>query len=358
MRNQAHVEKIKMLTPIAGADKIEKATVLGWAVVVKKGEFKEGDLICYIEIDSIVPDTEQFQFLKDRKFRVRTIKLRGQVSQGLIIPVPKGKWKEGQDCSAVLGIKKYDPEAEAEAKALERSQHIEKSKIKRYLKRFSWYRKLFLSKKQKQSFPYWIPKTDEDRIQSMPQILEQFAGKRFYVTEKIDYQSVTFFTKTVPYLWIFKKRIFGVCSRNIQVFDKNTLYWEIAEKYNLEKIMLSYSFDFTIQGEQGNTNIQGNKYGITEPTLWVFNIFCTQRDVWGYRTMKLFCLLHGIPIVPLLEDEFTLPSTVTELVEYAKGKSVLADVPREGVVIRCVENGLKKCSFKVINPDFLLKYDI
>ena len=92
--NLASVQKIIKLTPILGADLIETATVLGWEIVVKKGEFKENDLCCYVQIDTVMPDLPEYEFLRERKFRVRTIKLRKQISQGLIIPLPKGNWKE------------------------------------------------------------------------------------------------------------------------------------------------------------------------------------------------------------------------------------------------------------------------
>src|SRR6185312_7137005 len=108
MNNLASVQKILSIKPIEGAEFIVTATVLGWEVVVKKGEFNVGDLCCYIQIDTVVPETEQFDFLRERKYRVRTIKLRKQISQGLIVPLPKGKFKEGDDITDLVGVKKYE----------------------------------------------------------------------------------------------------------------------------------------------------------------------------------------------------------------------------------------------------------
>lgn len=105
MQNLASVEKVLKIEPIEGADFIQKATVLGWELVIKKGEFKEGDFAGYIQIDTVVPESEQFEFLRERKFRVRTIKLRKQISQGLLVPLPAGNWKEGDDITEVLGLK-------------------------------------------------------------------------------------------------------------------------------------------------------------------------------------------------------------------------------------------------------------
>ena len=118
MRKLASIQKITALRPIENADKIEVATVLGWQVVVQKGQFKEGDFCVYIEIDSILPDKPDFEFMRERKFRVKTIKLRGQVSQGICFPISillKATDKdlilrEGDDMTELLGVRKYDPQ--------------------------------------------------------------------------------------------------------------------------------------------------------------------------------------------------------------------------------------------------------
>lgn len=373
-RKLAHIEIIEALNPIEGADKIEVAQVLGWQCVVKKGEFKVGERIIYIEVDSVMPDKPEYEFLRDRKFRIRTIKLRGQISQGLVLPlsslpdksVKHGDLVCGYDVTEVLGITKYlSPSEREELSQQERRLSNEKNKLKKFMMRYSWFRKLFLNKKGKSGFPYWVAKTDEERIQNIPKVLEQFKDKEVYVTEKIDYQSVTFTGKMVPNTtpiigrFLPKTYKFVVCSRNLTTNDKGSLYWKIAEKYNIEQI-LKENPSLTIQGEQGDTKVQGNKYGIKEPTMWVFNIIDHEKNYhYNLQEMMMFCnkynLLHVFPLrmsVKLSE----LGSTVQELVEFSRGKSVLADIPREGVVVRCIENGKKVLSFKVINPDFLLKY--
>ena len=161
---------------------------------------------------------------------------------------------------------------------------------------------------------------------------------------------------------IFTKYQFVVCSRNLTTNDKNSLYWKIAKKYNLEQI-LKENPTLTIQGEQGDTKVQGNKYGITEPTMWVFNIIDHERNYqYDYNEMQSFCAKYGLKIVPRLHSEFAiklenLGTTVQELVEFSKGKSIVnPNVEREGIVVRCIENGKKLLSFKVINPDFEEKY--
>ena len=379
MRKLAHIEKITNLGSIVGADRIEVATVLGWQCVVKKGEFKIGDIVIYIEIDSVMPDKPEYEFLRERKFRIRTIKLKGQISQGLILPLNKenvpnlvkpgyeAKIYEGMDVTELLGITKYlSPSEQSEQQQEENKIRLEKSKLKRFLMRYSWFRRLFLIRTQKEGFPYWVSKTDEERIQNIPHVLEQFKDREVYVTEKIDYQSVTFTGKmipnTIPIIGKFlpKKFKFVVCSRNHINNDKNSLYWVIAQKYNIEQI-LKENPTLTIQGEQGNTKVQGNKCGITEPTMWVFNIIDHEKNYhYDWFEIQAFCdkyklrCVSGVISIPTKLSN--LGSTVQELVEFSKGKSVInPNVDREGIVIRCIENGNKLLSFKVINPDFLLK---
>ena len=112
MRKLVSIQEIKDIKPIENADKIEVVKVLGWNVVVKKDEFKIGDKIVYAEIDSLFPEKEEFEFLRDRHFRIRTIRLRGQVSQGICFPMdilPEGNYEIGDDVTKILGVTKYEP---------------------------------------------------------------------------------------------------------------------------------------------------------------------------------------------------------------------------------------------------------
>ena len=373
-RKLAHIERIEWIRPIENADAIELAGILGWQVVVaKKDNFKAGDLVLYIEIDSIAPDKPEFEFLRDRKFRVRTIKLRGEISQGLILPMsylPNKSIKHGEaigtDVTEVLGITKYLTPSEREEVADEnRKIALEKNRLKKYMMRYSWFRKLFLSKKQKSGFPYWVSKTDEERVQNLgDKFIQENADKTVYVTEKIDYQSGTWTSKEISRysgllgkLIPVKKVLFVVASRNLQTNDKGSLYWQIAEKYNLESICKKYP-GIIIQGEQGNSKVQGNKYGLTEPKMWVFNIITPLGKHFNYAEMQAFCQNNNLDIVPLIGfyKMSEIGSNVNDFVQFAKGKSVLANIHREGVVIRCIECGNKLLSFKAINNDFLLKY--
>lgn len=372
-RKLAHIELITNLQPIEGADKIELATVLGWQCVVKKGEFKINDKIIFIEVDSVLPDKPEYEFLRSKNFRIRTIKLKGQISQGLIIGIPKD-WNTkrsdrcilGSDVTEELNITKYltPTERNEESEQLKKISN-EKNKLKKFMMRYNWFRRLFLSRKQTVGFPYWVSKTDEERIQNMPKVLEQYKDELVYVTEKVDYQSATFTGKilnnTTPIIGRFlpNKFKFVVASRNMVNNDKSSLYWQIANKYNLEKI-LTENPTLTIQGEQGNTNVQGNKYNITEPKLWVFNIYNHEMNYhYSFYEMNKFCEKYNLTTVPLLAYVTLkdIATNVEEIVEFSKDKSVInPSINREGIVVRCIKGGKKLLSFKVINPDFLIKY--
>lgn len=369
-RKLAHIEKIEWIKKIEGADKIELCGVLGWqCVIAKKDNFQVGDTVIYCEVDSVMPEKPEFEFLRDRKFRIRTIKLKGQVSQGLVLPISilNKKVNIGDDVTDLLGITKYlSPSELDEIQQQERNIKLEKNRLKKYLMRYSFFRKLFLSKKQKYSFPYWVSKTDEERIQNLgDKFIQENADKIVYVTEKVDYQSGTWTSKQIPKFQGFlgklipiKKVLFVVASRNLQTNDKDSLYWQIAEKYNLESICKKYP-GIIIQGEQGNSKVQGNKYGLASSKMWVFNVIMPNGKFLDYPEMENFCEEYKLDIVPYLGyyKMSDIGSTVKEFVEFARGKSKMADIHREGVVIRCIENGKKVISFKSINPDFLLKYE-
>jgi uncharacterized protein/RNA ligase-like protein len=377
LRKLAHVEKIIDVRPISGADSIEVVSVLGWeCVVAKKDNFKIGDLVVYVEIDSICPEKPEFEFLRDRKFRVKTIKLRKQISQGLVLPLgilypitreittlyKNDNWKEGTDVTETLGITHFDKES-----SLHKStEYKPQNKFLKFILQYSLARKIILPfiRKPKGAWPGdWLAKTDELRIQNAPGLLRQHEDVPFFVTEKIDYQSVTFFLRKMK-SGMFNKLVFGVCSRNQWIkTEDNSLYWEIARKYNIEKALRNHykitGEELTLQGEQGNQSVQKNKYGIKEPAMWVFNIINNRTGKhFGLEEMLYFCEIHDLQFVPVLDKNFKLPETVNEMVEYSKGNSILnKNVKREGVVIRHIDHEGKKISFKAINPEFLLKYE-
>lgn len=356
MRKLATVRQIAAIRPIEGADRIVVAQVDGWECVVQKDEFHEGDRIVYVEVDSVMPERPEFEFLRDRKFRVRTIKLRGQVSQGLVLPMtvlPDGQYPIGTDVTDILGVKKYDPEAQQEATLLQRQPKPPKNGFVRFMMRFKWYRKFFMKSKRKGGFPDWISKTDETRIQNLTTLfeIERDKGTKFSVTEKMDGQSATYYLRRISK----RKFEFGVCSRNIYLgTPDNSSYWTVAKKYDIEGVLKKLIGDHNtvvLQGEICGNAIQGNKYHISNYELFVFNLIYPDHKCTTAEIAEL-CAPLGLKTVPILEEGKTLPATIAELVEYSKGNSVVRkEQKREGVVMR---NTQKNISFKVINPDFLL----
>jgi len=371
-RKLAHIEQIEWIKDIPGADKIELCGILGWqCVIAKKDNFKIGDFVVYIEVDSIVPEDPMFEFLRDRKFRVKTIKLRGVLSQGLVTPISvlpsKIKISLGLDVSDILKITKYlSPSEKEEFETEQKNISLEKNRLKKFMMRYSWFRRIFLSRKCKSGFPYWVQKTNEERIQNLGEkFLIENADKYVYVTEKVDYQSGTWASKKVPKfsgilgkLLPLKKVLFVVASRNLQTNNKDSLYWKIAEKYNLKSICKKYP-GIIIQGEQGNSKIQKNKYGLVHPKMWIFNVIMPGIGWLNYEEMNSFREKNNLDIVPFI-GYYRLGDICPNMesaIEFAKGESKLAKINREGVVIRCIEDGKKVLSFKIINNDFLLEHN-
>jgi hypothetical protein len=367
-RKLASIQRIVSLEPIKDADKILKATVLGWELVVaKKDNFNVGDLCVYCEVDSILPAKPEFEFLRERKFRIKTIKLKGQVSQGIcfplsILPYNPMKYSEGRDVTDILGVIKYDPQAEFERKETLRLASIDKNRMTKFLKRYSWFRRLFF-KPARIPFPAFIRKTDEDRIQLFPNFYEKWGHLRFDITEKIDGQSVTYFMIRNPNrsLWN-KKWVFGVCSRNFQLLKPdNSSYWTIAKQCCIEAKMRHWSEEhgkgLIIQGEAVGKGIQGNKYNIDGYSLFVFNIaayYKGQTVEFSQPSQVAICQELSLCPVVWLFTNFSLKPTIPEMVNMAVGASRLNyRTPREGVVVRNYDENI---SFKVINPEFLLQY--
>ena len=360
MRKLATIETVHDIRPIEGADKIEVALIKGWETVVKKGEFSVGSAVVYIEIDSIVPERPEFEFLRERKFRVRTIKLRGQVSQGLVMPLSvlpvavRARVMIGDDVTKELGITKYDPEAEAESKrASAISNH--RNPVVKFMMRFAWFRKLYLRRGAKTGkFPSWISKTDEPRAQNC------FCGhaiKRarkqkheFIVTEKLDGCSLTLFLERKR----FGRFEFGVCSRNFRLtVPDDSCWWKVARQINAENVLkelLGCGNRIALQGEIIGEKVQGNRYGVKGLDFYAFNLIIDGAVFTGTE-IEGICSEYGIKSVPILDASFELPDSAAEMVGYAEGRSVLANVEREGVVVRNVKQGI---SFKAISQRFLL----
>lgn len=371
MRKLATIRTISDITPIANADKIEVAHVDGWQVVVKKDEFKVGDKVVYVEIDSKMPEKPEYSFLESRKYVVKTIKLRGQISQGLILPLsvlPDGKYNEGKDVTNILGITKYDPEAEVENSVVGRNQKKQNGFLSfmlksKYFRRI--YFKIFKKKKVSGKFPEWIHKTDEERIQNLTKLFEFLKENKIALsqTEKIDGTSATYFLRrTNDKKKKRPKYEFGVCSRNLRLTtEDDSYYWKVARKYNIENVLkeLISGYDYIIlQGEITGDGIQKNKYPAKGgERFWAFNLIYPDDVKITTDGMKNILEKFGISTVPII-GEFTIPDgwEISDLVKHVEGKSVVnPQIEREGIVFRNVANNV---SFKCINNKFLIKNDL
>lgn len=172
MRQLASIKVVSDIAPIEGKDRIVLATVDGWRVIVKKDEFRVGDKCVYIEIDSVLPEKEEFEFLRKVNFRIKTMKMSGCISQGIcfplsILPERKKEYEVGEDVTDILGVRQYEPTMDTE-----KNIKVEKPKYPRWLMKIKWFRNLVLPKNRKGTFPSFISKTDETRIQNIPYILK------------------------------------------------------------------------------------------------------------------------------------------------------------------------------------------
>jgi len=377
-RQLASIQKIVDLQPIAGADRIEVAFVLGWQCVVKKGEFNVGDLCVYFEIDSQLPPHKAFDFMADRKYRVRTIKLRKQIAQGLALPISVlthfsskllNKYKEGDDVTTLIGVTKYEPRPDN----VDPSSKKKLKPVVNYLMDYFWFRKLYniiMPGKTKGNFPEFINKTDETRIQSCPILLRKNIGKSFYFTEKLDGSSASYFFNTAlvgKKLGLFNKdkgNGFGVCSRNLRlVTPDNRYWWKYAKDHELEDKITCMSkylgFSIAVQGELIGPGIQKNKYCLDDLDFYCFNIFNIDDKVYvSIEKKEEVCKLFGIKTVPRDDTVVVLTEDhdVNFFVNLSKRKSKLnKKVTAEGIVGRCTDDDT--ISFKVINPEWLLKND-
>ena len=400
-RELAYVVRVDDIKPIEGRDRVECAVVGGWTIMVRKGQFHPGSLGIYFEIDSQVPEKEPFMFLAQKKFKIKTQKYKtpnGQFwSQGLLMAPEDFNWYMNDIRTAIIemdatndeGYHAVDNESRFLTKRLgvtyavaednarksgsmdkykkmaQRRPKLFAKKPIRWLMRRNWGKKLlfvlFGKKKDKKSgWPAWVKKTDEERVQNMPWILQN--KEPWIATEKIDGTSTTFTMKRGK----FGKFDFYVCSRNV-VFDKpdkvcfydSNVYLEMAEKYDIENALKDILKSnpklewVTIQGETYGPGIQKRDYSATEHEFAAFNFITSTEGRWNSLEAKELLSFYDIPWVPIIDKEFILPDTVEELLDIATDMSVIDDGMREGLVFRSLDGAQ---SFKAVSNEFLMKY--
>lgn len=332
MRKLVSVQKITDKMSIKDADKIEVVKILGWQCIVEKGKFSIGDKVLYFEIDSLLPELPEYEFLRNRSwinnqfgkgFRIRTIKLKGYISQGLVLSIPD-EYKDCEvdtDMTEKLHVLKYDP--------IEISNATTKGK-----------------------FPSELHKTDEIRIQTVPELIPELYKDTFYITLKMDGMSGTFFN--------INNRI-GVCSRNLELNrNEKSPYWMVFDKYNLERILLDNN-NLAIQGEVCGINIQKNPIGLSDIQLYVFDIYdILQQKYYDFIEFEDFCNKYKLTTVPIISINTLFSASISdEDIFKLSDRKYNNGHPAEGIVIRTMSYKYSdiikgRYSFKVENFNYLL----
>ena len=341
MRKLVTIQQIAGIKPIEGADAIELVLIMGWQCVSKKGEFKQGDLCVYFEVDSYLPIDDRYEFLRKNSyrnnefmgagFRIKTITLRGELSQGLALPLhafPEVTGKTaGDDVTELLDVKKWEMPEVAGSSGVEIGDK-----------------------------PFGIPTTDESRLQSMTEFIDEFSGKPYYITTKMDGTSCTVYVKDGQV---------GVCGRNKEYKEDadSCAMWAWVYKTGLKDKLLALGEDLAVQGEFCGEGIQKNPLKLMEPNLFVFDVMDLGSNgyikKYGLDGIKEYCEKLGLDMVPVEETGEAFAYTLDELLEKARGKYP-SGRDKEGIVARTREYGRSdalqhKLSFKVLNNDFLKK---
>ncbi len=346
VRKLASIKPITYIKPIEGADSIECAIVDGgWPVVIRKDEYKVGDIAIYLEIDSWVPH-ELAPFLskgqEPREYngvkgeRLRTIRLRGQVSQGLLIKpsdIAASVYMDltiGEDVTYILGIQKWEPPIPAQ-----------------------------LQGTMKGNFPHFIPKTDQERCQNLrKEIFETYKDDTYEVTLKLDGSSTTIYVKDGEV---------GVCSRNIDLKEtEGNSFWKAARDQNIIEPLLELSKEkgeeYAIQGELIGEGIQGNPEKLKGQRFYLFDIYSITEGRYfepfeRYTVLDQLRMLGAdIEYVPIIDQHVFLTQeyeTIDDLLNFAEGPSLNPQTRREGIVFKSWDSDF---TFKAIANSYLLKH--
>lgn len=356
-RKLARIELIDKIEPIPGADAIECATILGWTVVVKKGEFKPGDKCVFFEIDSFLPLSDpRYAFLAKNAIkwkglegmRLKTIKLRGQLSQGLALPIDQFPEVVEliQDIQAINHFEACKAMVDGTAIEILGFDVTEKLGIKKWEQPIPAQ----LGGKVKGNFPSFIPKTDEERIQNIFRKVRQ-RDDEYEVTIKLDGSSMT--------AYMLEDNKLCVCSRNYDLAETDVnSFWKCAKEIGLEEKLLEVkkilNLDkLAIQGELMGHGVQGNREGLEQLDFYVFNMYNIEQQLYLQPdNRQQLCYLVGLKHAPVLGFKHFEFDTIEEALQSAVGESLNPNVTREGVVYKST---VSDYSFKIISNKFLME---
>lgn len=357
MRKLVTLRTVNNITPIEGADKIVSASIDGWNCIVKANEFKIGDVGVFFEVDSLIPLTDEFAFLKDKarknhggiifndlRIRIKTIRLKGVLSQGLLLPISLFKdridfsaYDFESDLTEAFNVLKYEPKVLARLRG-----------------------------NAKGLFPSFIFKTDQERVQNLPKVYSMSIekGLDYEVTLKMNGASMTVFYQTVT-----GNNDNGVCSRNYQLElnQENNHYCDIQKRDHIIERLIEYHAktgkSYAVQGELVGVDIQKNYEQFDTLQFFVFDVFDIEEGKYLFPEERRKVVAElGLKHVPVIEEHFSLSTFnentfMDEILKYADGKSINAPV-REGVVFKSNQphHGLSY-SFKAISNIYLEKHD-
>lgn len=326
----ATIVVVTKVEPMTGYDAIELATVLGWRVVVKRGDFKVGDLAVYYSIGSCLPNEGETAFLGGKP--LRTKKFKEYISQGLLMPTCSENQVEGLDVSEFLHVRKYIPPEEKE---------------------------LYEEDVAKAPWCGLVPKTEEERAQNCMTRITELVGRQITILRKMDGTSFT----AIYLLTEDGTGRFMVCNRNhilLKETGNSRIYLQMARKYDMENEMRALGRNLAIQAEIIGPKINSNRHGVSDRSMWVFNIY--DIDAKCYMSwadvVELCGRINLIPVPelyrgPIMEEHMTID-----------GLMAIADADRlpngrisEGIVMKTIDNG-PRMSCKVISNEYILKYKL
>lgn len=397
----AYIVKINDVTSIEGADKIELAHVMDYTVVVKKDEYKPNDLALYVEIDSLLPDgldpifkaeyaelkekiktdpdcnvdeanariaTIQgfskypyFEFLRDRKFKIKSMKLGkfGVISQGILFkPSDLGlnDVKLGQDYTTQLNVTEIVQDEEEAGIASSSSK--KDNFIVRWLMRFAWFRAWRKSKNVKEVWDPTFPgKSDEENVQKIfTKMKEKYGDKEWVATEKLEGQNITVYSEEVKGLFGKKRKRIGVCSRTRELNPKGNskAFWDTVKRLRFDEKVKNIPGEWFIRGEHLGPGIQGNIYKLPRTDIRIFDMYKKVDGQWRklpWNEMEIISKVYDIPLVPLIDEHYKLPETAQDMLKESDKTTCFGNNlkhKREGFVLRLKDD--YNVSFKVKNP--------
>lgn len=330
----ASIETVRNVRRHPNADRLDLTEILGWQTITKRGEFQPGDRCVFVVIDTILPPAPWSAFLADKKasdkpIRLRTVKLRGEFSQGLALPLSvlpehvQG-WQDGADVGGELGIKKYEKDIPA-----------------------------ILSGEAKATFPTHIaPRTDEDNGLSHTDIVYSMRMEDIDVTLKLDGSSCTI-------IYNHAEGIVHVCSRNLSLVEnEKNGFWRAARdlKFDKDAFFPGYDGNIILQGELMGPGVQGNQLELSKPTLYLYQLR-TQHGGWfPYSQLMFHAETLGAKVVPLIVKMMAGDWTLDKLQHLADGQVLPNGKPAEGIVVRptITQSGGhgRPLGFKIINRNY------